>query len=117
MINIALIQKVQNITSSGLPMMEGRIKEDITEGVVYNINEIGFLKGDTEEFVVFTTKESDEAFYYGGSIITQKIKEIQEVLSEEEVKELLASGLEVTFQKKTSKNKKKYMSCIFFPTK
>lgn len=87
-------------------------------GMIYNINEYGFLDGgeSNEEFVVFTTKEQPEAFFYGGSVVTQKIKDLEANLTTEEIAALLDYGIEVIFLQKLSKNKKKYTTCEFFPS-
>ena len=114
----ALINKAKEVTATGLPFMQGKEKHELTMGMIYNINEYGFLDGgeSNEEFVVFTTKEHPEAFFYGGSVVTQKIKDLEANLTNEEIAQLLDYGIEVIFLQKLSKNKKKYTTCEFFPS-
>ena len=113
----SLISKAKEVTSVGLPFMQGKEKEEINMGILYNINEYGFLQGETgEDFVVFTTKEHNNKFFYGGSVVTQKIKDLEENLTSDEMCQLLEYGIEVLFIQKVSKNKKKYTTCEFFPS-
>jgi hypothetical protein len=112
-----LINKAKEVTSSGLPFMQGKEKDELTMGMIYNINEYGFLKGEEgEDFVVFTTNEMPGKFYYGGSVVTEKMKELEEALAPSEMSELLENGIEIVFIQKVSKNKKKYTNCEFFPS-
>lgn len=111
-----LIAKVKEVTSTGLPFMEGRENSTIATGQLYNIVDYGYLQGDENEFVVFITREEPKKFFYGGSVVTEKMKKIDAQLTLEERHELLEDGLEVVFQSKMSKNKKKYTCCDFFPT-
>ena len=112
----SLISKAKEVTSTGLPFMQGKEKEEISMGMIYNINEYGFLQGETgEDFVVFTTKEYNDKFFYGGSVVTQKIKDLEANLSHDEIAQLLEYGIEVLFIQKVSKNKKKYTTCEFYP--
>lgn len=112
----SLIVKAKEVTSHGLPFMQGKEKEEINMGMIYNINEYGFLQGETgDDFVVFTTKEYTDKFFYGGSVVTQKIKDLEANLNANEIAQLLEHGIEIIFVQKVSKNKKKYTTCEFFP--
>jgi hypothetical protein len=112
----SLIAKAKEVTSTGLPFMQGKEKEELSMGMIYNINDYGFLKGDDGDFVAFTTKETPDKFYYGGSVVTEKMHELESALSHEDMAELLEHGIEVVFLQKVSKNKKKYTTCEFFPS-
>lgn len=111
-----IINNVKAITMQGLPFMEGRVKGDITEGKIYNIVDFGFLKGDEGDFAVYITRENPNEFYFGGSIVTENLKKIEETLTDEQLVELLDKGLEIVMTSKLSKNKRKYMNCTFFPS-
>lgn len=111
-----IIKKVQSL-NGGLDFMEGKDKSDIVLGETYLINEFGFLNGDNGEYAVFTVKGDDEHFYFGASILTDKLKTLETMLNEEEMAELLSNGLEVEFEeRKSEKSKRKYIACEFFPS-
>jgi len=109
---MSLISKVKEITASGLPFMEGKEKTDLSDGEVYTVVEYGYLEGDDKEFVVLT---DGETFCYGGSIVTDAFKALDEKLTDDEIKELLAEGISMKISKKKSKNGRKYTACEFFP--
>lgn len=112
-----IISNVKAITMQGLPFMEGREKGTIKEDEIVNICDFGFLNGEDGDFAVFIIKENEKEFYFGGSVVTQNLKKIEDSLTEEELTELLNNGLEIVLKSKMSKNKRKYTSCIFFPNK
>lgn len=69
-----------------LPFMEGREKGEqsklVDEGVV-TIEDYGFLNGkddngDDSEYVCYTIREDKENFYFGSSVLTNNIKELDE---------------------------------------
>lgn len=112
----SIIAKVQSL-NNGLDFMEGRDKSDIVLGETYHINDFGFLTGENGEYVVFTVKNDDNHFFFGASILTQKMKDLEAMLSGDEMEELLTSGLEVVFgERKSEKSKRKYITCEFFPS-
>lgn len=110
-----LISKVQKL-NGGLPFMEGKEKGEIIMGTLYLINDFGFLNGNDGEYVVFTVKGNDSHFFFGGSVLTEKMKELENILTEDEIAQILNEGLEVIFeQKKAEKTKRNYVACEFFP--
>lgn len=111
-----LIQKAKEVTMVGLPFMEGRTNGTLENGEIVTINQIGYLESEDGEYVVFTTKEDETKFYYGGSVVTEKIKELEKVLTVAEMQELLDNGIETLFEKKKSKStKREFTTCTFFP--
>lgn len=113
----SIIAKAKEITQSGLPFMEGREKGEMDRlvGEVYTIKEYGYLEGEDGEFVVFLVEEDKENFYFGGSVITDNMKKLDDVLKEDEIAELLETGITILCEKKKSKNKRDYVKCTFFP--
>ena len=111
----SIISKIKNELSGGIPFMEGREKADVTLNTIYTITDYGYLKAEDGEYIVFVAKENDKNFYFGGSVITNKMKELEMLLSKEELEEILSEGIEVIFNQKVSKNKRKYTTVEFFP--
>ena len=111
-----LIAKAKEVTASGLPFMDGLEKADLGMGEVLNINNYGYMEGEDGEFVVITTKEYPKNFFFGSSVLTSKMKDLDKVFGEEEMSKLLENGIEVVFEKKKSKNKREYTNVTFFPS-
>jgi hypothetical protein len=107
-----LIAKAKEITASGLPLMEGKAKVDFVDGEIYTVKEYGYLEGDNGDFVVVADKDT---FAYGGSVVTEAFKGLDEKLTEDEIHELLSEGIPMKISKKKSKNGRKYTTCEFFP--
>lgn len=98
-----------------LPFMENRDKGTL-EGL-YNIrctiNEYGFLKDENgSEYVVFTIKEDDGNFFFGGLVLTENIKQLDEEGYQEEI---FTNGLPIKLTKKKSKNKREYTNVEYYP--
>lgn len=109
-----VLEKAKKVLCNGLDFMEGREKQDIELGKHYFINEFGFLSSSDGEYVVFTSKDDSENFYFGGQVLTQKLKELEELLEDREMNELKEHGIEVVFsEKKSEKNRRKYTACEF----
>lgn len=102
-----LVKRIKTELSNGLPFMEGRENGSLVCDTSVTISEFGFLtdheKG--EEYAVFLLKEDSEHFYFGGGVVTEKLQTIKQMLTEDELKELLTEGLQVKFEKKKSKDK------------
>jgi predicted Mrr-cat superfamily restriction endonuclease len=107
-----LIKKMKEITASGLPFMEGKEKVELDEGLLYVVKDYGYLESEDGEFVVIA---DDTTFAFGGSVITETFKKLDESMSKEDIAELLAYGIEMLIKKKKSKNKRDYTVCEFFP--
>lgn len=112
-----LIKKVQLITESGLPLMEGKekISVDNVIGQVLTVSDYGFLNGEEGEYVVISIKEYPTNFIYGSSVVTQAFKNLDEQLTDEELVKILDEGLTFKLTTLVSKNKRKYTKITFFP--
>ena len=112
-----LIQQAKKITNSGLPFMEGREKGDMEEliGNTITIIDYGYMLDEGKTYVAFITKENDANFYFGGSVLTDSLKKLDEILTDNEIAELLKNGITTSFEKRKSKNKREYTKCTFFP--
>ena len=112
-----LIKKAQSVTNTGLLIMEGRETgeiDDIIDEVVI-VDNYQFGEGKEGKYVAFTIKGNDTEFFFGGSVVTDNFTKLNDVLNEEEREQLLEQGLEVTFSKRRSNNKRTYTMCTFFP--
>lgn len=107
-----ILKKVKTELSAGLPFMEGREKGSIVADYELTINEFDFLvdTDSQEPYVCFLVAEDTEHFFFGGGVVTEKLKRIKELLNDEELQELKLEGLKVRFVKKKSKDKnREYM--------
>jgi len=107
-----LKSKIKEITASGLPLMEGKEKTDFADGDIYTVKEYGYLEGDNGEFVVVA---GDKTFAYGGAVVTEAFKNLDNQLTPDEINDILSEGITMKLSKKKSKNGRKYTSCEFFP--
>ena len=98
-----------------LPFMDGREKGDAKElvGLIFTIADYGFLKGDDDrEYVVFITRENSKMFYFGGTVLTDQMAQLE---AEGYHDEIVAEGLPVLFTEKKSKNNRSYINVEFYP--
>lgn len=102
-----------NITAA---IMEGREKGDQKSlfGNIVTITDYEFLTdGETQrEYAVFTIKEDDKRFYFGGQVLTDNLKDLEADGYHEVV---VAEGLPVLFNNKISKSKRSYTTVTLFP--
>ena len=105
----SLRERIKNELASGLPFMVGRENGSLTCDIELTITEFGFLKDHkkNEDYVVFLLEEDKEHFYFGGMVVTEKLKKIEELLSDDELEVLKKEGLKVKFNKKKSPDKNK----------
>lgn len=64
----------------GIPFMEGRDKgklRDMTDRVLH-IVDYGFIDGDHGRFAVIAFAEDEGKFYFGNSILTEMLEEVDE---------------------------------------
>lgn len=108
-----LKERLLSEMSNGLPFMEGKEKLDNILDEVLTVNEYGFLSGDDGEFIVYTTKEYPNNFFFGGSVLTERFKHIESVFTEDEIAELLNEGITIKLVQKKSKNKRIYVAVEF----
>lgn len=99
--------------SNGLPFMEGRTKADNILNEELTINEYGFLTGDDGDFIVYTTTQHEDKFFFGGSVLTERFKHIETVFTEDEIAEMLEEGIIIKLVQKKSKNKRNYVAVEF----
>ena len=107
-----ILKKVKTELSAGLPFMEGREKGTLVADYELTINEFDFLTdSETQEpYVCFLVAEDTQHFFFGGGVVTEKLKRIKEVLTDDELNELKTQGLKVKFVKKKSKDRnREYM--------
>lgn len=98
-----------------LPFMEGKEKGDTKEllGQVSTINEYGFLPNEAgEAYAVFTVKERPKKFYFGGTVITDRLTQLEAEGYHEAV---VNEGLPVLMSEKKSKNNRTFTNVVFFP--
>ncbi|MBO5870269.1 MAG: hypothetical protein J6Q89_05910 [Clostridia bacterium] len=99
-----------------LPFMEGRDKGETKEllGQVSTINEYGFIPNDAgEAYVVFTVKERANKFYFGGSVLTARMLDLE---NEGYHDAIVAEGLPVLLtEEKSKKSNRMYTNVKFYP--
>ena len=98
-----------------LPFMEGKDKGDTKEliGQDSTIIEYGFLPNDAGEvYACFIVKERPSKFYFGGTVITYRLTQLE---AEGYHEAIVAEGLPVRMTEKKSKNGRFFTNVIFFP--
>lgn len=98
-----------------LPFMDGRDKGDAKElvGMISTIADYGFLKGDDQrDYAVFITKENSKKFFFGGTVLTDQLTQLE---AEGYHEAIIEEGLPVLFTEKQSKNKRSYINVEFYP--
>ena len=98
-----------------LPFMEGRETGETKEllGTVNTITEYGFLPNETGEvYACFIVKERPSKFYFGGTVITDRLTQLETEGYHEAVN---AEGLPVLMTEKKSKNNRTFTHVVFFP--
>ena len=98
-----------------LPFMEGKDKGDTKEliGQDSTIIEYGFLPNDAGEvYACFIVKERPSKFYFGGTVITDRLTQLE---AEGYHEAIVAEGLPVRMTEKKSKNGRFFTNVIFFP--
>lgn len=89
-----------------LEIMEGREKEDLKSLLEkeIHINDFDFLNGEDGTYAVFTIAEDEKYFYFGSSIITDLLIDIEKQGLKDELK---LEGLGVKLVEKKSKTSKR----------
>lgn len=105
-----LLARLEKVMSNNIPFMDGREKGDQILNEELTIIDYGFLTGEDGEFIVYITREHEDLFFFGGSVMTEKFKELETVFSEEEMAELMEMGVTIKLVEKKSKNKRKYVA-------
>lgn len=99
-----------------LPLMEGRDKGETSDllGQISTINDYGFIPNDAgEPYAVFIVKERSTKFYFGGTVLTARLLELDgdgygEVIRENGLPMLLT-------EEKSRKNNRSYTNVKFYP--
>lgn len=99
-----------------LPLMEGREKGETSEliATVCTITDYGFLPNEAgEPYAVFTVKEIPDKFFFGGSVLTARLSELEadgyhDVIVEEGLPVLMTNA-------KSKKNNRAYVNVEFYP--
>ena len=112
---MSLKEKAESMNSGkGIEFMSNRTKGEMKELLdnVVTIRDYAFINGEDGEYAVFIVDEIKDSFYFGGSVITNNLKE----LSEEEHQELKAEGLPTLFtERKAKKGNRTYIAVEFYP--
>lgn len=99
-----------------LPFMEGRDKGETKEliGQVSTIADYGFIPNDAgEAYVVFITKERANKFYFGGSVLTARMLDLE---NEGYHDAIVAEGLPVLLtEERSKKTNRSYTNVKFYP--
>ena len=98
-----------------LPFMEGRTKGDTNEllGQDSTVTQYGFLPNEAGElYAVFTVKERSDKFYFGGTVITDRLFKLDQEGYREAIE---AEGLPIRMNQKKSKNNRTFIDVVLFP--
>lgn len=99
-----------------LPFMEGRDKGETSEllGQVSTITDYGFIPNDAgEPYVVFIVKERSDKFYFGGTVLTARMTELD---ADGYRDAILDEGLPMLLtESKARKSNRTYTNVKFFP--
>ena len=98
-----------------LPLMEGCDKGDTKElmGQVSTITDYGFLPNEAGEmYAVFTVKERSGKFYFGGTVLTDRLFKLEQEGYHDAI---VAEGLPVLLNEKRSKNNRTFVNVEFYP--
>lgn len=98
-----------------LPFMEGREKGETKElvGTINTIIDYGFLPNDQgNTYVAFIVKERENRFYFGGTVLTDQLAQLE---AEGYHEAIISEGLPMLMTEKRSKNGRTYTNVEFFP--
>ena len=108
---MSILEKVKKQMEKQVNVMEGRTKGEIKELTAYLIKDFTILKDKNtdNDYSAFIVDGNDEEFFFGGSVVTDKLKRISDMLTDDELAELKKEGIPVMFVGKKSQNKRNYM--------
>lgn len=98
-----------------LPFMEGREKGETGEllGQVTTIVDYGFLPNDKGEmYVAFIVKERSGKFYFGGTVLTDRLLQLE---AEGYHDAIVEEGLPMVMTEKKSRNNRNFTNVEFYP--
>lgn len=94
-----------------IDFMDGCARGDLSNlctGEKYHIEDFAFLNGENGEYAVFTLKENKNLFYFGNSVVSEVLKQVE---TDNMVEALRNVG--VVFEKVVSKKKRAYIAIRF----
>lgn len=111
------LQDLQNRAAkmtASIEFMEDREKGDMSSmlNLPLTITDYGFLSGDNGEYSVIIFEGESKHFFFGGKVITDHLKQLDEDGYEEVIKQ---EGLPVKFESRKSKNNRWYTDAVLFP--
>ena len=108
---MSILEKVKKQMEKQTNVMEGRTKGEIKELTAYLIKDFTILKdkNTNSEYSAFIVEGNDEEFFFGGAVVTDKLKRITDLLTDSELEELKKEGIPVMFVAKKSKINRNYM--------
>ena len=98
-----------------LPFMEGRDKGETKEllGTVNTIVEYGFLPNEHGElYAAFIVKERSDKFYFGGTVLTDRLSQLE---AEGYHDAICEEGLPMLMTEKKSRNNRNFTNVEFYP--
>lgn len=98
-----------------LPFMDGREKGKTEEllGQVSTITDYGFLNDEHgEAYAVFIVKERPKTFYFGGTVLTDQLAQLE---ADGYHADIVAEGLPMLMATRKSKNGRGYTAVEFYP--
>ena len=107
---MSILNKVKKQMERTSNVMEGRVKGEVKELTAYIIKDFTILKDkEDNQYCAFIVDDNDEEFFFGGTVVTDKLIRIKDMLTDEELSELKKEGLPVMFVGKKSKIKRTYI--------
>ena len=110
------LREIAKEFSVQLPFMEGREKGDTKEliGQVSTIIDYGFLPNEQgEPYACFIVKERSKKFYFGGSVLTDRLNVLDDKGYHDDIVE---EGLPVLMtEQKSKKSNRTYTAVEFYP--
>lgn len=104
--------------TGGIPFMEGRKLGEISANDTLVISDFGYINDKKKggHYSVFITKGNDELMFFGGQVLTDGLKSLEQKVTKEILVELLSIGIPVKFLPRVkSKNGFEYVPVEFFP--
>lgn len=99
-----------------LPLMDNRDKGDIKPllGTLITVSDYGFLPNEAgEPYAVFTIKENDKQFFFGGAVLTARLTELD---AEGYGDAIRTEGLPMVMKEvKAKKTGRTYTNIEFYP--
>ena len=98
-----------------LPFMEGRDKGETKEllGTVNTITDYGFLPNENGEvYACFIVKERPGKFYFGGTVLTDRLTQLEQEGYHDAICE---EGLPMLMTEKKSRNNRNFTNVEFYP--